>query len=172
MDAESKWTRSRTFALKLYSIEDKHSPKCSAYLNTRTDTSRFTKPTLSAKPLKCAENAVGCQRLNRSSPDSFRHRRPDPYPPVRTIHTYPGLLSHPTGRRSFTEPRTHEQKNSKPSNEQMRYVKQTKILTHAAHINRWEPAVYMSCMGQNFRLFHVPNLSVRNLRIVLLMYPG
>ena len=32
------------------------------------------------------------------------------------------------------------------------------------------PAVYMSCMRQNFRLFHVSNLSVRNFRIVLLIY--
>ena len=27
-------------------------------------------------------------------------------------------------------------------------------------------------MSQNFRLFHVSNLSVRNFRIFLLMYPG
>ena len=30
----------------------------------------------------------------------------------------------------------------------------------------------MSCTSQNFRLFHVSNLSVRNFRIFLLMYPG
>ena len=30
----------------------------------------------------------------------------------------------------------------------------------------------MSCMGQNFRLFHVSNLFVQNIRIFLLMYPG
>ena len=30
----------------------------------------------------------------------------------------------------------------------------------------------MSCMRQNFRLFHVSNLSVRNFRIFLLMYTG
>ena len=30
----------------------------------------------------------------------------------------------------------------------------------------------MSCMSQNFRLFHVSNLSLRNFRIFLLMYPG
>ena len=30
----------------------------------------------------------------------------------------------------------------------------------------------MICMSQNFRLFHVSNLSVRNFRIFLLMYPG
>ena len=29
----------------------------------------------------------------------------------------------------------------------------------------------MSCMSQNFRLFHVSNLPVRNFRFVLLMYP-
>ena len=34
-------------------------------------------------------------------------------------------------------------------------VKQTEILTHATYVNGWEPAVYMSCMSQNFRLFHV-----------------
>ena len=44
------------------------------------------------------------------------------------------------------------------------------ILTHATHVNGWFPAVYMSCMSQNFRLFHVSNLSVRNFRIFLLMY--
>ena len=51
-------------------------------------------------------------------------------------------------------------------------MKQTEILTHATHVNDWFPAVYMSCMSQNFRLFHVSNLSVRNFRIFLLMYPG
>ena len=51
-------------------------------------------------------------------------------------------------------------------------MKQTKILTHATHVNGWGPAVYMSCMSQNFRLFHVSNLSVRNFRIFLLMYTG
>ena len=51
-------------------------------------------------------------------------------------------------------------------------MKQTEILTHAAHVNGWFPAVYMSCMSQNFRLFHVSNLSVRNFRIFLLMYTG
>ena len=51
-------------------------------------------------------------------------------------------------------------------------MKQTEISTHVTHVNGWEPAVYMSCMSQNFRLFHVSNLSVRNFRIFLLMYPG
>ena len=49
-------------------------------------------------------------------------------------------------------------------------MKQTEILTHATHVYGWEPAVYMSCMSQNFRLFHVSNLSFRNFRIFLLMY--
>ena len=44
-------------------------------------------------------------------------------------------------------------------------MKQTEILTRATHVNGWGPAVYMSCMSQNFRLFHVSNLSVRNFRI-------
>ena len=51
-------------------------------------------------------------------------------------------------------------------------VKQTEILTHATHVNGCFPAVYMSCMSQNFRLFHVSNLSVRNFRIFPLMYTG
>ena len=51
-------------------------------------------------------------------------------------------------------------------------MKQTEILTHATHVNGWFPAVYMSCMSPNFRLFHVSNLSVRNFRIFLLMYTG
>ena len=46
------------------------------------------------------------------------------------------------------------------------YVKQTETLTHTTHVNGWEPAVYMSCMSQNFRLFHVSNLSVRNFPIL------
>ena len=33
-------------------------------------------------------------------------------------------------------------------------MKQTEILTHVAHVNGWETAVYMSYMSQNFRLFH------------------
>ena len=49
---------------------------------------------------------------------------------------------------------------------------QTEILTDATHVYGWEPAVYMSCMSQNFRLFHVSNSSVRNFRICLLMYTG
>ena len=48
----------------------------------------------------------------------------------------------------------------------------TEISTYATRVNGWEPAVYMSCMSQNVRLFHVSNLSVRNIRIFLLMYPG
>ena len=43
---------------------------------------------------------------------------------------------------------------------------------YATHVNGWFPAVYMSCMSQSFRLFHVSNLSVRNFRIFLLMYTG
>ena len=51
-------------------------------------------------------------------------------------------------------------------------MKQTEILTPTTHVNGWEPAVHMSCRSQNFRLFHVSNLSVRNFRIFLLMYTG
>ena len=51
-------------------------------------------------------------------------------------------------------------------------MKQTEILTRVTHVNGREPAVYMSYTSQNFRLFHVSNLSVRNFRIFLLMYPG
>ena len=51
-------------------------------------------------------------------------------------------------------------------------MKQTEILTRVTHVNGWFPAVYMSYTSQNFRLFHVSNLSVRNFRIFLLMYPG
>ena len=51
-------------------------------------------------------------------------------------------------------------------------MKQTKVLTHATHVNGWFPAVYLSCMSQNFRLLNVSNLSVRNFRIFLLMYTG
>ena len=51
-------------------------------------------------------------------------------------------------------------------------MKQTEILTHATPVNGWFPAVYMSCMSQHFRLFHLSNLSVRNFRIFLLMYTG
>ena len=45
------------------------------------------------------------------------------------------------------------------------------MLIHETHVNGWEPAVYVSCMSQNFRLFHISNLFVRNFRISLLMYP-
>ena len=45
-------------------------------------------------------------------------------------------------------------------------MKQTEILTHATHKNG------LSCMSQNFRLFNVSNLSVRNFQIFLLMYTG
>ena len=51
-------------------------------------------------------------------------------------------------------------------------TRNTESLTHATHVNGWEPAVNMSYMSQTFRLFHVTNLSVRNFRIFLLMYPG
>ena len=51
-------------------------------------------------------------------------------------------------------------------------MKQTEFLTRATHVNGWFPVVYMSCMSQNFRLFHVSNLSVRNFLIFLLMYTG
>ena len=51
-------------------------------------------------------------------------------------------------------------------------VQRTEILTRATHVDSWFPAVYMSCLSQNFRLLLVSNLSVRNLQIFLLMYPG
>ena len=51
-------------------------------------------------------------------------------------------------------------------------MKQTEVLTHVTHVNGWFPAVYMSCMSQNFRLFHASNLSVQNFQVFLLMYPG
>ena len=39
------------------------------------------------------------------------------------------------------------------------------ILTHVlTHVDGWEPAVYMTHMSQNFRLFLVSNLSVLNFR--------
>ena len=68
--------------------------------------------------------------------------------------------------------RIHEQKNSKVSNGSIRYVKHTEIFTHATHVNGWFPAVYMNEMSQIFCLFYVSNLSVRNFRISMLMYPG
>ena len=92
-----------------------------------------------------------------------------------TINEDSGLIAvswATTFQRSFQWPRIHEQKNSNVPNGQIRYVKQTETSTHATHVNGWFPAVYMSCMSQSFRLFHVSNLSVRNFRIFLLMYPG
>ena len=44
-------------------------------------------------------------------------------------------------------------------------MKQTEILTHATHVNGWEPAVYMSYMSQNLCLFLVSNLSILNFSI-------
>ena len=43
---------------------------------------------------------------------------------------------------------------------------------YATHVSSWYPAVYVSCMRQNYRLFHILNLSVRNFPIFLLMSPG
>ena len=45
-------------------------------------------------------------------------------------------------------------------------------MTRATHVNGWEPAVYISYMSQNSRVFLVSNLSIQNFRIFLLMYPG
>ena len=56
--------------------------------------------------------------------------------------------------------------------ERINSLREIEVLTHVTHVNGWFPAVYVSCMSQNFRLFHVSNLSVRNFRIFLLMYPG
>ena len=47
-----------------------------------------------------------------------------------------------------------------------------KILTHVTYVSGWEPAVYLSYMGPNFRLFLASNLSVQKNRFFLLMYPG
>ena len=38
-------------------------------------------------------------------------------------------------------------------------------------VNGWFPAVYMSCMSQNFCMFHVSNLHVLKFRFFLPMYP-
>ena len=40
-----------------------------------------------------------------------------------------------------------------------------KFLSHVTHVNGWFPAIYMSYMNENFRLFLVSNLSVLNFRI-------
>ena len=88
------------------------------------------------------------------------------------------LLSPPPSERqsrgvaSETDPVYMSRKIRKFRTDKFDTLKQTEILTHATHVNGWEPAVYMSCMSQNFRLFHVSNLSVRNFRIFLLMYTG
>ena len=41
-------------------------------------------------------------------------------------------------RRPSERARIHEQTNSKVSNGQIRYVKQTEILAHATHVDGWE----------------------------------
>ena len=46
------------------------------------------------------------------------------------------------------------------------------MLTDVTHVNGWEPAVSISYVSHNFRLFHVSNLSIRNFRFFLLMCPG
>ena len=51
-------------------------------------------------------------------------------------------------------------------------MKQTEVLTHGTHVNGWKLAVYIRYMNQNFRLFHVSNVSVRIFQIFLVMYPG
>ena len=43
---------------------------------------------------------------------------------------------------------------------------------YVTYVNGWFPAVYMSYTSQNFRFFHASNLSDRNFRIFLLVYPG
>ena len=42
------------------------------------------------------------------------------------------------------------------------------------HVNGWVPLIYMSYMGQNFRLFRLSNLCVLNssLYMLMLMWPG
>ena len=44
--------------------------------------------------------------------------------------------------------------------------------TEGTRVNGWFSAVYTISFSQNFRLFHVSNLSVLNFRIFLLMYPA
>ena len=45
-------------------------------------------------------------------------------------------------------------------------------MTRIAHVNGWEPAVYMRYTSQIFHLFPASNLSVPSFRIFLLVYPG
>ena len=49
-------------------------------------------------------------------------------------------------------------------------MKQTEVLTRVTHVNGWELAAHIRCTTQNFRLFHVSNVSVQNLRSFLLTY--
>ena len=51
-------------------------------------------------------------------------------------------------------------------------MKQREVLTYITRVNGCEPAVYISYISQDFRMFHVSNLFVLNFRIVPLMYPG
>ena len=43
-------------------------------------------------------------------------------------------------------------------------MKQTKVFTRVSHVNGWSPAIYMTYTSENFRLFHVSNLSVLSFR--------
>ena len=46
-----------------------------------------------------------------------------------------------------------------------------KLWLLVSHVNGWVPAVFMSYMSQDFRLFHASSISVQNFRFFLLMYP-
>ena len=71
--------------------------------------------------------------------------------------------------------RIHEQKKME-SLERIHAMRETNgnfdSVTYVTYINGWFPAVYMNYTNQNFRLFHVSNLSILNSRNFLLMYPG
>ena len=68
--------------------------------------------------------------------------------------------------------RTHEQKNCVIVKSCVKKIVKSCVtnwnITSEIHVNGWFPAV---CVSQNFLLLLVSNLSVRNFRIFLLMYP-
>ena len=88
------------------------------------------------------------------------------------------ILLFPGGSPVSWQPHTFENNTVNPytwaekfeSFEQKNSIRETNVNFDSCNSCKW--LVPMSCMSQNFCLFHLSNLSVRNFRIFLLMYTG
>ena len=93
----------------------------------------------------------------------------DPGPAEPAVHAVPSPAE---GATDTALSRTGDY-NSRCMNRKFRKLADDEVGNGSlTHVSGWFTGAYMRCMSQKFRLFQVSILSVLNIRIFMLMYPG